>query len=214
LGVLQTFKASYNEMFQTLRTNKPFLTFQIAFMFYGVAFMVGSPATNLFYRDILDLNYSSVAFYRNIYNIIAIIVLPFMGRFLDRAGPMRFGIITFLSLMFYFLFVVFSGLFPSYFEIANIKIFHLMLVALIFHGLFASTMSLLWNIGSSYFGKNQEAGIFQNTHLFLTGVRAIPAPIIGIWIYEQWGFIPCFLLAILLLIIGIFVIRKSLKKEY
>jgi hypothetical protein len=72
-------------------------------------------------------------------------------------------------------------------------------------------MSLLWNIGSAYFGKNEEAAKYQTTHLFLTGVRAIPAPIIGIIIYQSFGFVACFSTSIFLLIIAIFTIRRVLK---
>jgi len=206
------FRSALDDIAGTLKGNRPFLLFQVAFMFYGLSFMIGAPSTNIFYKEILDLNYSSVAFYRNVYNIIAIAVLPLMGSLLGKAGPMRFGIITFLSLLFYFLFVILTGLFPTYVYILNIKIFHVMIIALIFHGLFASTMSLLWNIGSAYFGKNADAARYQNVHLFLTGVRALPAPILGIWIYETWGYVACFSTTIVLLIAGVFVIRLSLKQ--
>lgn len=207
------FKTAINDLTGTLKENRSFLLFQLAFMFYGLSFMIGTPSVNVFYKEILDLNYSSVAFYRNVYNIIAIAVLPFMGKMLGRTGPMRFGVITFLSLLFYFLFVIITGLLPSHFEFLNIKMYHMMIIALVFHGLFASTMSLLWNIGSAYFGKDKDAGRFQNVHLFLTGVRAVPGPIIGIWIYETWGFVTCFSTTVVLLIIGVFVIRLSLRKQ-
>jgi hypothetical protein len=204
-------KSAFDDIIGTLKENKAFLWFQIAFMFYGLSFMIGSPAINIFYKEILELNYSSVAFYRNIYNILAIAILPFMGTLLGKAGPMKFGIITFMSLFFYFLFVLLTGLFSSYFEFFNIKIFYVMLIALVFHSFFASTMSLLWNIGSAYFGKNQDAARYQNVHLFLTGVRAMPAPIVGIWIYEQWGYVACFSTTLILLSVGVLVIRYSLK---
>ncbi len=207
------FSSAMDEIVGTLRKNKPFLLFQIAFMFYGLSFMIGTPSINIFYKEILDLNYSSVAFYRNVYNIIAIAALPFMGKLLGKAGPMRFGIITFLSLLFYFLFVLLTGLMPTHFYFLNIKVFHVMIVALVFHGMFAATMSLLWNIGSAYFGKDRDAARFQNVHLFLTGVRAIPAPILGIWIYQQFGYVACFSTTIVLLIGGVFIIRMSLKKN-
>lgn len=205
--------SALDDMFQLLKLNRPFLLFQVAFMFYGLSFMIGTPSTNIFYKEILDLNYSSVAFYRNVYNIVAIAALPFMGRFLGKAGPMRFATLTFSSLLLYFLFVILTGIFPYHFQFFNIKVFHVMLIALVFHGLFASTMSLLWNIGSAYFGLDRDAAKFQNVHLFLTGVRAIPAPVLGIWIYEQWGYIACFSVTIGLLIVGIFIVRSSLKKE-
>ncbi len=199
------------EMFGILKSNRPFLLFQFAFMFYGLSFMIGTPSVNIFFKEILDLNYSSVAFYRNAYNIFAIAVLPFMGKLLGRTGPMRFGIITFSSLLLYFLFVILTGIFPVYFDFLNIRIYHIMLIALIFHGLFASTMSLLWNIGSAYFGKSTDAGTYQNIHLFLTGIRAIPTPFIGIWIYEEFGYIACFTTTLILLTAGILVIRRTLR---
>jgi Na+/melibiose symporter-like transporter len=207
------FKSAIDDMLGTLKQNKPFLLFQIAFMFYGFAFMIGSPSINIFYKEVLDLNYISVAFYRNVYNIVAIAVLPFMGRLLGRAGPMKFGILTFVSLLFYFLFVLLSGIYPAHFTFMNVKIVHVMLVALVFHGLFASTMSLLWNIGSAYFGNDRDAAKYQNVHLFLTGVRAIPAPVLGVFIYTQWGFVACFSTAVILLLAGVFIIRLSLKQN-
>lgn len=206
-------KNAFKNIVEVLRQNKAFFMFQVAFMFYGLSFMIGMPATNLFYKEILELNYSSVAFYRNAYNIVAIAALPFMGRLLGKTGPMRFGVITFASLLFYFLFVILTGLFPWNVTVLNIKIYHIMIIALVFHGLFASTMSLLWNIGSSYFGKNENAARLQNVHLFLTGIRAIPAPILGIWLYEAFGYVVCFSTTLVLLCIGILVIRRTLHHQ-
>ena len=50
------------------------------------------------------------------------------------------------------------------------------------------SMPILWGIGSSYFCEPNEAADFQSVHLFLTGVRAVFAPIIGIKLYEWFVF--------------------------
>jgi hypothetical protein len=82
----------------------------------------------------------------------------------------------------------------------------------LFHGLFAATMVLLWNIGSAYFGKVDEADIYQSTHLFLTGVRALVAPLFGIWLFELFGFTVTFSVAILLTLIGIGMLIWSYRR--
>lgn len=212
-GFLASIRLSARNMITVLKTNRPFLLFQIAFMFYGYSFMASTPVVTLFYKDVLDLNYMSVAFYRNAYNIMAIVLLPFAGRFLDRVGAGRFGIITFLTLAFYFVFVGLTEYFPAHFESWGISFYWWMLVATLFHGGFAATMALLWNIGSAYFCKKEEAGDYQNVHLFLTGFRSIYSPLIGIAVYEWLGYTLNFATSVVSLLIGILILYYSFSKK-
>jgi len=212
-GIWAGIKKSANNMKLILKTNRPFLLFQIAFMFYGYAFMASSPAVIVFYKDVLDINYSSVAFYRNAYNILAIIMLPLTGRYLDRVGPGRFGIITFLSLALYFLFVGICQYFPANFEAFGITFYWMLLVAVIFHGAFAATMALLWNIGSAYFCKKEEAGEYQNVHLVLTGARALFAPLLGVYILEAFNFTLNFSVSIISLVAGMIFLNIVFKSK-
>ncbi len=64
-------------------------------------------------------------------------------------------------------------------------------------------MVLMWNIGSAYFCKPEEAGSYQSVHLFLTGFRALFAPTMGVFFYEQFGLLVTFLVAIVSLLIAI-----------
>lgn len=212
-GFIGNIVTSAKNMIQILKINRPFLMFQIAFMFYGFAFMASTPVVTLFYKDVLDLNYMSVAFYRNAYNIMAIILLPFAGRFLDRVGAGRFGIVTFLSLSLYFIFVGITEYFPSHFEAWGITFFWSMLIAVLFHGAFAATMALLWNIGSAYFCKKEEAGAYQNVHLFFTGFRAVYSPLIGIMIFEALGFTVNFAVSVASLFAGIIILYYCFTRK-
>jgi hypothetical protein len=83
--------------------NKPYLHFQIGFMLYGIAFMGTNAVITIFYDRAVGLNYSSVAFYKNFYNLIAIFLLPVFGRMLANTDPRKFASLTFGSLALYLL---------------------------------------------------------------------------------------------------------------
>jgi len=209
----ESVKASVLKMFGTLKGNRAFLHYQISFMLYGFAFMSTASVITIFFKDELLLNYSSVAFYKNAFNIIAIFMFPLFGRLIDRIDPRKFLILTFLSLGGYILFVMFSQWFTWSFDLWEFKIYPSLIIAIIFMGIFTATMSLSWNIGSSYFGKAEEAADYQSIHLTLTGFRAMFAPILGVFFLEKLGYTFTFSLAILVLISGIFVILFSLREN-
>ena len=75
----QSIRRSASTMVDILKTNKPYFHFEVGFMFYGFAFMITTTVFTIFLERALHLNYSSVAFYKNAYNILAIILLPYTG---------------------------------------------------------------------------------------------------------------------------------------
>lgn len=204
---------SIKNMFRILKNNKPYLHFEMGFMFYGFAFMTTYAVVTIFFYEELKLNYSSVAFYKNSYNILAILLLPVFGKLLGKLDPRKFAIITYSSLAIYLFFLMITEYVPYYVDFFNIKLYYTLILYIIFHGFFAATMVLLWNIGSAYFGKDDEADIYQSIHLFLTGVRAIIAPLFGIFIYEYFGFTFTFSLGILSLIAAIILMYWSHKRD-
>ena len=208
-GIISSSINSVKKLFKILKTNKTYFDYEVGFMFYGFAFMSTKAVIILFYYEVLVLNYSSVAFYQNIYNIVAILLLPFFGKLIGKMDPRKFTIYPFLAMAGYILFIAVSEFDPLYFEIWNLKIYASLLVSTIFYGLFFSTMMLSWNIGSSYFGNDEEAGDYQSVHLFLTGIRGIFAPVIGIVLYEWIGFTWTFVIGILMLIVASYYMKWS-----
>jgi hypothetical protein len=180
-------------------------------MGYGFAFMMTSPVINIFLNEGLELNYSSVAFYKNAYNIIAIILLFFTGRWLGRMDPRKFAAYTFISLGGYIFFMMLSEYFQASFFIGKIQIYYSLILSFISYGYFAATMVLLWNIGSAYFCRPEEADDYQSNHLFLTGVRSILAPIIGVFFYETIGFTWTFAIGILFSVLSAAIMFSSYK---
>lgn len=211
--IMQSVRNSITNMYGLLKTNKPYRHFEMSFMLYGFAFMITYAVTTIFFYNELNLNYSSVAFYKNAYNILAIVLLPVFGKLLGKIDPRRFGVITYTSLAIYLFFLMITEYLPAHFYLFEIKIYYTLIFYIIFHGLFAATMVLLWNIGSAYFGKDEEADIYQSTHLFLTGARAMIAPLLGIFFYEQFGFTFTFSLAVVSALLASLLMVWSYKRE-
>ena len=213
LTFLSSIKKSVKTMFQILKGNKSYWHFEIGFMFYGFSFMITVTVITIFLERALHLNYSSVAFYKNAYNILAIILLPYTGKLIGKIDPRIFAIITFFSLALFILFMMLTEYYPIHSLILGIEVYPMLIIAYFFYGIFAATMALLWFIGSAYFCKPDEAGDYQSVHLSLTAVRAMFAPLLGVLFYELYGFTITFLIAISALFVGIGVMYWSYQKE-
>ena len=209
----ESVKASSLDMAQILKRNKPYRHFEIGFMFYGFSFMVSVTVIAIFFYEGLDLNYTSVAFYKNAYNILAIILLPYFGGLLGNLDPRKFSVLTYSSIFLYIFFLMLTVWVPAYNEIFGIKLYYVLILYIIANGVFAATMVLLWNIGSAYFCKPEEAGTYQSVHLFLTGFRALFAPTLGVFFYEHFGLITTFTIALLSLSVAIGVNIWSYRKD-
>jgi MFS family permease len=203
---------SFRNSWYILKTNKPFRDFEIGFMFYGIAFMSSSVVITIFYDKALHLNYTSAAFYKNFYNIIAIIMLPYYGRLIGKIDLRKFSIFTYLFMGLMIFFVALTEFFPIMIEFAGIKFYFMFFTAYVFYGQFAASMPLLWDIGSAYFCKKEEAHDYQAIHLTLTGARGVFAPLVGITLYQAAGFFWTFMLSLASIIIAIGVMLFSLKK--
>lgn len=207
----ESVKKSLENLVSILKLNVPYRHYEISFMFYGFAFMSTKAVITLFYKEALDLNYSSVAFYENAFNILTIALLPVFGRILGKTDPRRFVIFTYMALALFIFFVGFTQFVPVYHELLGIQIYYFLLLAIIFKGIFAATMALSWSIGSSYFCRKEEAGDYQSVHLTLTGLRGLFAPLIGIYFYELFDFSGTFSIAILALLFAIFLMYWSYR---
>lgn len=196
IGFWGSVKDSFSRMTNIIKSNKPFRHFEIGFMLYGFSFLCTSAVITIFLESYLKLNYSSVAFYKNIFNVLAIFIMPVFGKILGKVDPRRFALITFSSLGLYIFFIGCTEYFPTHFTYMGIEIYAFLMLAMFAFGVFQGTMPLLWNIGSAYFCDNKDAGDYQSIHLSLTGVRGMFAPLLGIFFYETLGYTGTWLIAI------------------
>jgi hypothetical protein len=213
VSILGSVSSSIKEMKNILISNVPYRHFELGFMLYGFSFMISVTVITIYFYDGLNLNYSSVAFYRNAYNILAIILLPYFGKLIGNIDPRKFAVLTYASIAIYISCVLATTYLPYNFKLYDVTIYYTLIFYVLFHGVFASTMVLLWNIGSAYFCKPDEAGTYQSLHLSLTGVRAIAAPLLGVLFYELFGFRVTFAIAILILVLAMWLMYWSRKRE-
>jgi Na+/melibiose symporter-like transporter len=195
-GFLAASLNSIREMKSILVNNRAYRHFEIGFMFYGFAWMITAAIIAIYFNDALKMNHATYGFYKNGYNILAIILLPYFGKVLGKIDPRKFAAITFASLLFYLLFMALTEHFPFSIQIGSIEVFGMLIIAYLFYGVFAATMALLWFIGSAYFCKKEEAAQYQSVHLSLTGLRAIMSFQLGIIFYQLWGFTVTFGIAV------------------
>lgn len=204
-------KDSISKMFSITKNNVAFRHFEIGFMFYGFSFLCTSAVITIFLEDYLKLNYSSVAFYKNIFNILSIIIMPVFGKILHKMDPRKFALITFGSLGLYIFFIGCTEFFPAHVSFMGLEIYAFLMLAMFAYGIFQGTMPLLWNVGSVYFCKSKDAGDYQSIHLSLTGVRGFFAPLMGIFFFEIWGYIGTWSIAILSILAAIMLMIYSIK---
>ncbi|MBN2788929.1 MAG: MFS transporter [Candidatus Delongbacteria bacterium] len=210
--MMKSLAGSISSMTSVIKQNKPYRDFEVGFMFYGLSFMIAWPVMTIFFEDVLHLNYSSVAFYKNQATLLSLIILPFMGRYIGKTDPRKFAIFTFLSLMLFLIFLGITEYWSANFNLMNMTFYYSLLIAHTFLAVFFAMMLLLWNIGSAYFCINDDVSTYQSIHITLTGVRGAFAPLIGVGIYLYIGYFNTFMLAAVFIFISIFYMFYSMKK--
>lgn len=209
--VWQDIIQSVRAMTNILKKNAPFRHFQTGFMFYGFGFMGSYTVIILFFEYGLGLSYSSVAFYRNAYSLLSILMIPYFGRLIGRIDPRQFAAISFVSMFLFILSLALTVHISGYVEFWGIRLYYMLIFYILFQGVFAATMSLLWSIGSAYFCSPSEAGAYQSIHLGMTALRSLLAPLLGVLFYELWGFTAAFAIAMMFLMSGALIMRWSSK---
>jgi MFS family permease len=216
-GLLRSLKEIFSNLVSIIKRNKPFRDFEIGFLLYGFAWLVTIAVIAIFLNNELELSYSGVAFYKNFYNTVSIILTPFFGRLLGKLNPRKFAAIAFGFMLFYILFMGLSEFFPSYFYIvlfnAEIKIYYTLIVSYLSYGVFGAMMGLLWYIGSAYFSKDEDAADYQSIHLSLTGFRGAFAPLIGIYFYTVFDYRGVFAIGVISLFLAITYMLISIRRH-
>ncbi len=212
-GFYNSIKNSLISLFKILKHNKPYRDFEIGFMLYGFAWLSTTAVIALFLENELQLTYTNIAFYKNTYTIISIILTPIFGKMLGEIDPRKFAIFNFSALLFSILFMGISQYFKGGFHIFQIYIQWTLLISYTFYGLFAAMMGLLWYIGSAYFCEKTQVSQYQSVHLSLTGVRGLIAPLLGISFYHSLGYSGIYLLAIIFLLSSVLLMFWSIKKR-
>ena len=135
----------------------------------------------------LHLNYTSISAYKNLGAFVTILCMPFFGRFMGNTDPRRYSRIAYMLMAAYIAFVMITEYLPYHFQIGEYKIYYTLVIAFIIQGIFTAGMAILWYIGSAFFCRNDSlSGDYQSVHLSFVGVRALFAPLIGVYFYQNF----------------------------
>lgn len=170
------------KVIQLLRRRKDFFRFEIAFMFYGIAFMMTLPVVPLYIVDDLGLSYTEIGLAKGtVPQLIMLICMPIFGRWFDRTTPHRLSVIIFMMLSLYPVLLLTAGKFEGSAQL---------LMVFVAFGTFGVAMSgvlILWSLSSMRFAGNEDAGVYHSVHAAATGVRGLFAPMLGYVVMTYFG---------------------------
>ncbi|MBD3165265.1 MFS transporter [bacterium] len=173
----------FHETVRLLKRRPDFLRFELAFLLYGIAFMMTLPVVPIYMVNDLLLDYSTIGFARGaLYQLILIVALPFFGRLFDRSTPYFVASWVFALLALYpTLLVAAKGVEPA----LRMPVLY---SAFVVYGIAFAGVSIVWTISSLRFaGANEDAGVYQSVHMAFVGVRGLFAPLMGYFAMEIIG---------------------------
>lgn len=204
-------KAPLWRALEILKRDTGYRHFEIGFMIYGMSFMMSIVVVVVLLTDVFHLSYAHIAIYKGVPLFLALFLLPYFGSLMDKMDPRRFAQLTYFFILLYFVFLIISYRLPLSAQIGTFKVYYFLLIAYMGFGLFSASMTILWNIGSTYFCTSQEAASYQAIHLTLTGLRGLIGPALGVVLLKYFGFIGAFFCSIIGLALAILLMEYSVK---
>jgi MFS family permease len=160
--------------------SRPFRDFEFGFVLYGFA-MLGTSAiiSNMLAKE-MDISYTENGVYRMLAGIITVLAFPLAGLWIGKIDPRRFLAITCLTFIGYLGFLGLACFVTTRTMIHGVSIHWILVIAFMFSGIFSAMIVIAWGIGSAYFCKPEQVADYQSVHVYMTSIRGILAPPIGI----------------------------------
>ena len=183
--------APWKKVIVLLKRRPDYLRFEIAFMLYGVAFMMMLPVVPIYLVDDLQLGYGAIGLAKGaVFQVAIIMVSPLFGKLFDKSTPHKMSAWCFLMAAAYPLIMMSA----QYFE--GVVRLGLVTASFFVFGMAMSGISVLWNLASMRFsGKDEDAGLYQSVHQAATGIRGLFAPLFGYIVMHYVGMNAAFLTA-------------------
>jgi hypothetical protein len=176
LAGMYTTRRSFGSMLRVLAEDKNFRRFQYFQMMLGVANLMSAPLLAVYVKEELNLPVDAAVLVVSggaIEQAAVLVSVRFHGGLFDRFGIS--GHRAFSSVLIGLGFVIWGFA----------DVFWLGVIAAILIGFGRAGGGVIWTIGSLYFAKPGDEGLYSGVHSSLTGLRGIAAPLVGLWFFEH-----------------------------
>lgn len=180
----------WKKVFELLKRRSDYFRFEIAFMLYGIAFMMMLPVVPIYLVDDLKMGYGIIGIAKGaVFQLSFIVVVPIFGKLFDNSTPHRLSAWCFLIAALYPLILMLAKNAEGVMQTA------IVITAFIVFGIAMSGVTVLWNLSSMRFSGSEDAGLYQSVHQAATGLRGLFAPFFGYVVMEHFGKNAAFLTA-------------------
>lgn len=172
----RSLRSPFSGSFTILKQDPGFRRYEIAFMSYGLAFMMLQPVIPVFLVEVLHVDYSQASNARGlIFYSMMVLFSPVFGRLLDRSDPVKISTFAFLLL----------SLFPAALILS--RGVHSVYMAFGIYGIAMSAVNIGWTLGPIYFARKNDSAAYMGAHVALVGLRGLVGGPIGILLYRLSG---------------------------
>lgn len=168
----------------TFRENPDFLRFEVAYMVYGMAFMILQPVLPIYLVDEVGIQYTEAATARGLifWGMIAVFS-PLFGRLLDRWNAVRVSLLTFALLIPFPLLLTFWPTLPGVYG------------AFALYGFAMAGVNIAWTMGPILFAGAHDAARYMGVHVTMVGIRGVLGNGLGLVLLKTLGSRGAFLAA-------------------
>lgn len=172
---MRTNKRSFRSMLRVMVEDKMFRRFQFFQMLLGFANLATVPLLAVYVKEELGLAVDLAVLVVSggaIEQAAVLLSVRFHGGLFDRIGVVAHRALASMLIGAGFMIWAFAD------------VFWLGVVAAVAIGLGRAGGGVVWTIGSLYFARPGDEGLYSGVHTSLTGLRGIIAPLAGLWMFE------------------------------
>lgn len=166
------------------RDDPEFFQFEVAYMVYGLAFMLLQPIFPIFLVDQIKVSYGQAAIARGLifWGVISLSA-PLFGRWMDRMNAVGLSVIGFCILILAPIGLALShSIMPVYASFAV-------------YGLGLAPIQIAWTMGPILFAGKRDAAAYMGVHVTMVGVRGLFGNPLGLFLLETIGSRAAFLVS-------------------
>lgn len=160
--------------------NRHFRDFEYGFVLYGFAMLGTAAIISGMLATELKILYTENSVYKVLSGILTVACFPVAGHWIGRTDPRRFLSATCVVFIGYLAALCLACFFSPRIVVHGVSIRWFLVVAFAFLGIFSAMIVTAWGIGSAYFCRPEEVTDYQSVHVYMTSIRGLLAPPIGL----------------------------------